>query len=113
MSAASENGDIIIYTQTAHRSVLSSHSGYFAHVLRQLPTAQDGTDSITLEDVHPECFGILLNWMYSKKVESKSNLIKLMLLWELGERFGIPAFQNSVMNHMVPAIETYNTVGLS
>lgn len=62
---------------------------------------------MTLEDVGVETFNLLVNWLYTQKVEHAEKkiehveLYELCKLWSLGERFLMPKLQNDAMRVMV------------
>lgn len=63
---------------------------------------------MNLNDVHPEIFGVFVNWLYTQKIEnavdkSLLTLKDLAVLWNLADRFLIPILQNNAMARMMMA----------
>jgi hypothetical protein len=57
------------------------------------------TQAMTLDDIDPDAFGLLVDWLYTQRVDVDGNsLPTLERLWIMGDRFLIPAIQNSAMD---------------
>lgn len=96
-----------------HRNLIMKHSRPIAKIVTQARRGSDGSCKITLHDADPDAFGMLLNWMYFKKVGKAGEVTRIPMLisiWELGERFGIPALQNAIMNLLIPRVEQATVV---
>jgi hypothetical protein len=60
------------------------------------------TQSMELDDIEADTFGLFVNWLYTQKIEraDDTNLTaeELGKLWILGQRFIIPQLQNKAMS---------------
>jgi hypothetical protein len=56
---------------------------------------------MTLDDIDPDAFGLLVDWIYYQRVKSDGvDLPTLARLWIMGGRFLIPAVQNLAMDRI-------------
>jgi len=52
-------------TLGAHRGLLACASDFFAALFKQRAFAEAGAEEIALDDVEPDVFGALLDWLYT------------------------------------------------
>lgn len=98
--------DIFIGTEparqkfTVHKDLCCYHSPFFNAAFTG-SFLEGETQSMTLEDVHPIVFGLLVYWIYTETVaihKTGEKQWKLLVdLWLLAQRCLIPKLQNDVM----------------
>jgi hypothetical protein len=68
------------------------------------------TQSMKFNDIEKGTFGLFVNWLYTQKIENPDGdevtMLKLLQLWNLGQRFLIPQLQNSAMPLLMPRNDT-------
>lgn len=69
-----------------------------------------------LEDVECGVFGLLVNWLYTRKVEDAEEpyvkVAELAKLWTLAQRFFMPALQNDALTRISEAFDYYTELEL-
>lgn len=82
-----------------HKDFICYHSPFFAAAFNG-PFQEGTTQTMKLEDVEANVFGILVDWVYTQEVADKSKKLDLATyakLWILADRFLMRRMQNDVM----------------
>jgi BTB/POZ domain len=76
-----------------HKDFICYYSGFFAAAFnRSLMEGQSQT--MTLDDIDPKTFGLLVDWLYIQRVEAEViDLPILARLWIMDDRFLMPGEQ--------------------
>ena len=87
-----------------HKEFICHHSEFFAAEFNgQFQEGQ--TQAMTLDDIDPDAFGLLVDWLYTQRVDvDGDSLPTLARLWIMGDLFLIPAIQNSAMDNIYQAL---------
>jgi hypothetical protein len=93
-----------------HKDFICYYSEFFAAAFNG-KFKEGQTQSMNLDDIDPDAFALLVDWLYTQRVESDGgDLPTLARLWIMGGRFLMPAVQNSAMDRiytiLVDATET-------
>jgi hypothetical protein len=67
------------------------------------------TQTMKIEDVETEVFGLLVHWLYRKEIEDGNTVgvLDLIKLWLLAERYIMPELQNATMEFFIPAMKAW------
>lgn len=95
---------MLIYARNTPFSVpkelLCYHSSFFEAAFEG-PFAEGKSKQMILEDISPQLFELLLEWVRSREIVDGLGEIPscrmLVELWILGDRFMMPAFQNDII----------------
>ncbi|KAK0113887.1 hypothetical protein ONS95_014132 [Cadophora gregata] len=102
-----------------HKNVIDAHSPFLKAAF-QSSMAEGQKQTMRLEDIEPETFGLLVNWMYNHEIDKQRcfksmgedannhastdvqgrgspDLMPLIKLWSLGQRMVMPALENAAM----------------
>jgi hypothetical protein len=96
-----------------HKDFICYYSEFFAVAFNgQFKEGQ--TQSMTLDDIDPEAFALLVDWLYYQRIESDGiDLPTLARLWIMGGRFLLPAVQNSAIDSIYRTLVTEGDPGVS
>ncbi|KAK0104897.1 hypothetical protein ONS95_005162 [Cadophora gregata] len=92
-----------------HKDIICHHSSYFANAFNS-KHLESKTQTITIPEVNSDTFGILVEWLYTQKIDidlkdHDGNILLLSQLWTLAQRFGVPNLQNNIMDGLRPLVE--------
>ena len=85
-----------------HKQLITFYSPFFDRAFNG-NFIEGETQTMTLEDVDGNIFGLFVNWLYTQKVchagfePDKLEAIEMAILWTLAGRFMIPKLQNQIM----------------
>ncbi|PVH87826.1 hypothetical protein DL98DRAFT_581062 [Cadophora sp. DSE1049] len=94
-----------------HKHLASAHSSFFKAAFES-PMVEGTTQTMRLEDVEVETFGVLVHWMYTGEIKAglgsftndkgaqDYDLTKLAKVWKLAERVLMPRLQNATIIDM-------------
>ena len=85
-----------------HKQLITFYSPFFDRAFNG-QFIEGETQTMTLEDVDGNTFGLFVNWLYTQKVchpgskPEKLEVMEMAMLWTLAGRFMIPKLQNQIM----------------
>jgi hypothetical protein len=85
-----------------HKQLITFYSPFFDRAFNG-QFVEGETQTMTLEDVDGNIFGLFVNWLYTQKVchpgsePEKLEVMEMAMLWTLAGRFMIPKLQNQIM----------------
>ncbi|TVY47516.1 hypothetical protein LOCC1_G003653 [Lachnellula occidentalis] len=90
---------------TVHKNLAEHYSPFFEKAFNS-GFIEGKTQQMVLEDVEPEIFGYMVNWLYTQKIihpEDKGiEPVEFAKLWVLAGRFMIPQLQNEAIQRIKP-----------
>jgi hypothetical protein len=92
-------------TFTIPKNLICHYSPFF-EAASNSSMVEGQTQSMKLDDIEKSTFGLFVNWLYTQKIENvdgdEMTMLKVLQLWNLGQRFLIPQLQNSAMFLLMP-----------
>jgi hypothetical protein len=100
---------------TLHKETVCNQSPYCDNAFNG-GSREAETHLMTLEDVDPSVFGLLLSWFYGSKIAKRKvgerkdvilsqTPVELAKLWVLAKRFQMPRLQNAVVDEIFHATD--------
>lgn len=97
-----------------HTSLLTTQSPYFRAALAG-PFVESTTKSITLDDVSPDHFQLLVSWLYTSSIpapfkDGKPAYYTLLHLYSLADRLCVESLRNAVVDLIADLADRTNSV---
>jgi BTB/POZ domain-containing protein len=98
-----------------HKAFICYYSPFFSAAFNG-KFEEGNTQNMELDDVDPQVFGILANWLYSQDVsdaEKKTpDLVACAELWVLGDRFLMRKLQNDTIKQIYAILNSAHSRGV-
>ncbi|KAJ5047217.1 uncharacterized protein L3040_003058 [Drepanopeziza brunnea f. sp. 'multigermtubi'] len=103
-------------TYIIHKGIICYYSPFFNAAFNG-NFAEGETQTMRLDDVNSETFGLLVDYLYTQQIDVDpkdydGNIIPLAQLWVIAGRFFMPALQNKIMNELRTMVEWAEEEGL-
>lgn len=100
-----------------HKHLAAAHSPFFKAAFES-PMIEGTTQTMRLEDIEVETFGVLVHWMYTKEIKAglgtfindkgapDFDFVTLAKVWKLAERALMPLLQDAIMAELFKKRDT-------